>query len=229
MRDDYGLWGMVIVNVALLGLFLLSFLRPAQRREWRSFGVVAAFLIALFSEMYGFPLTIYLLTSALGRAPFANPRAHENGNLIASLLGLGPGWAWFFMLAGGVVMFVGIAIVAAGWRRIHTADGAMVTDGPYATVRHPQYSGLALTILGTLIQWPTLLTVVMAPVLLTTYYRLAIREEKVMLARFGDAYGAYMARVPRFVPSRPRTPASGAAGEAAPARFAAGRPDRHPP
>ena len=200
MRNDYGLWGLVVVNAALFGLFLLTLLRPARRHEWRSFGVVAAFLVALFTEMYGVPLTIYLLTALLGRAPFADPLSHMSGNLIASLLGLGPTWAAAFMMAGGIVMLAGFVVVASGWRRVHAADGELVTSGPYAVVRHPQYAGLLLTIAGALIQWPTLLTLLMAPVLAVTYYRLARREEQSMLERFGDRYARYMAEVPMLVP-----------------------------
>jgi hypothetical protein len=119
VSNDYGLWATVVANVALFGMFLFAFLHPTRRAEWRSFGLVGAFLVALFTEMYGFPLTIYLLSSALGRDPFPNPLAHSSGNLMASLLGLGPTWAGIFMALGGVVMFVGIGIVAVAWRRIY--------------------------------------------------------------------------------------------------------------
>ena len=108
------------------------------------------------------------------------------------------------MAAGGAVMFVGVAVAAAGWRRVHAASGAMLTDGPYATVRYPQYSGLILTIVGALIQWPTVITLVMAPILVATYLRLARREESAMVERFEPAYERYMAQVPMLVPRRPR-------------------------
>ena len=200
-RYDYGLWLMVAVNAAILLVFLLSFLRPTRRREWRSFGVVAAFLVALFTEMYGFPLTIYLLAAAFGRDPFPDPFAHESGNVIASLLGIEQ-WSWAFMLAGGVLIAAGLFIVSAGWRRIHAAQrtGELVTDGPYEVVRHPQYVGLLVMIVGALVQWPTLVTVVMAPILAVTYVRLARREEAAMRERFGDAYDDYARRTPAFLP-----------------------------
>ena len=201
-RYDYGLWVMVGVNAAVFVVFLLSLLRPSKRREWGGFGVVAAFLVALFAEMYGFPLTIYLLAAAFGRDPFPDPFAHESGNLIASLLGI-PEWSWVFMLAGGVLIGAGLLIVSAGWRRIHRAQrtGSLMTEGPYGVVRHPQYSGLLLMIVGALVQWPTLLTLVMAPVLSLTYVRLARREERVMRERFGSVYDAYARRTPAFVPT----------------------------
>jgi protein-S-isoprenylcysteine O-methyltransferase Ste14 len=201
---DYGWWPLVALHVGLVLAFVLGYLRPARPREWRSFGVVGAFFVALYTEMYGFPLTIYLLTTLLGRAPFPDPFAHNSGNLIASLLGLGEGWAGFFMLLGGIIMVLAVVIVAASWRRIHDADGKeLVTDGPYAVVRHPQYTGLILGILGALVQWPTLLTLIMAPILVFTYYRLARREERELEKRFGDEYAAYRARTPMLLPRLP--------------------------
>ena len=121
-RYDYGLWAAVAFNAAALLFFLVAFLRPARRREWGGFGVVAAFVVALFTEMYGFPLTIYLLAAALGREPFANPFAHESGNVVASLLGIGDQWSWVFMLAGSVVIGTGLIVVAASWRLVHAAQ-----------------------------------------------------------------------------------------------------------
>ncbi|MDP8971053.1 MAG: isoprenylcysteine carboxylmethyltransferase family protein [Actinomycetota bacterium] len=199
-RYDYGLWPMVVANAAILAAFLLGFLRPTQRREWGGFGAVAAFLVALFTEMYGFPLTIYLLAALFGREPFPDPFAHESGNFIASLLGIAD-WSWLFMLAGGALIMAGLLVVSSGWRRVHAARraGKLVTDGPYAVVRHPQYSGLLLMIVGALVQWPTLVTVVMAPVLAVTYVRLARREERALRQRFGSAYAQYEARTPPFL------------------------------
>lgn len=106
------------------------------------------------------------------------------------------------MLAGGALIFVGLIVVAAGWRRIHAAQRAdtLVTDGPYATVRHPQYSGLLLMIIGALVQWPTLVTAVMAPALAVTYLRLAAREERALRDRFVAAYDDYARRTPAFIP-----------------------------
>ena len=204
MTYEYGLWLMVALNVGLGMAFVVAYFRPTRPREWRSFGVTTAFVVALFTEMYGFPLTIYLLTALLGRAPFPEPFAHSSGNLIASLLGLGDGWASAFMLLGGLIFLPALVLVASSWRRVHAADGGLVTDGPYSVVRHPQYSGLMLGVLGALIQWPTLITLLMAPVLFATYYRLARREEREMERQFGEEYARYRAHTPMLVPAWPR-------------------------
>lgn len=198
---DYGWWGATILNILLFGGFVVSFLSPTRRREWRSLGVFVAFIVALFAEMYGFPLTIYLLTSLLGGVvPFVDPFRHLNGHLWVSLFG-GPDWLKQVVCQmGNVAMLGGLVLMGIGWRRIHRAQGGLVTDSVYRAMRHPQYSGLILITTGMLIQWPTLPTVLMWPVLVLAYYRLARREEAMLLSHFGDTYRQYMAHVPAFVP-----------------------------
>ena len=203
----YGFWSLVIVNAAIFVLLALSFLTPVKRREWRSFGVFTAFVVALFTEMYGFPLTIYILTAVLGsRYPELNPFSHASGHLWITLLG---GGAWMSVLIHVVsngLMVGGLFLMGKGWRRIHRARGALVSDGVYAWVRHPQYAGLFLVTIGMLVQWPTIITAVTWPALVLIYYRLARREEREAEAQFGDAYRAYRARVPMFVPRLTRAP-----------------------
>ena len=103
------------------------------------------------------------------------------------------------MVSNGL-MLGGLVLMGVGWRRIYRARGALVTDGPYARVRHPQYAGLSLVTVGMLVQWPTIVTLATWPLLLLVYWRLARREEREAEDRFGDAYRAYRARVPMFAP-----------------------------
>lgn len=202
MTYDYGLWWLVAIHVVWLVVFALAFLRPARTREWRSLGVLTAFVVALYVEMYGFPLTIYALTTLLGHLPVPQPFAHDSGNLWASLV-LGPAMAGPLMFVGGLLILAGALVLAPAWSTLHRARGRLVTHGPYGVIRHPQYSGLFLIIVGALVQWPTVLTVLMAPVLVIAYVRLAWREERELEARCGEAYRNYQRRVPGFVPAWP--------------------------
>jgi protein-S-isoprenylcysteine O-methyltransferase Ste14 len=197
----YGMWVIAAFNVGLFLFFFISFLPPKGFAEWRNLGVVTAFLVALFSEMYGFPLTIYLLTGWLGEAyPVLQPFSHKFGHLWVVVFG-GSDLAWALVMGGSLVlMLAGYVLLSKGWRQVHGAHGNMVTDGLYAYVRHPQYTGLFLVITGFLVQWPTLLTVLMAPILLYAYVRLARSEERHMLKQFGEQYADYMRRVPAFFP-----------------------------
>lgn len=196
----YGLWGAVFFNVLLFGWFLLSFLAPRRPAEWRSMGVVSAFLVALFTEMYGFPLTIYALSSAIGTRLPANPFNHLNGHLWAALLGV-PDWGKLAICqAGSIIMVLALVLMGKAWKQIHRAQGDLVTAGLYRHVRHPQYAALFLLSAGLLVQWPTIPTLLMFPVLVAVYVRLAGREERELLIAFGDRYRAYAALTPRFLP-----------------------------
>ncbi len=197
----YGMWVIAAFNVGLFLFFFLSFLPPKGLLEWRNLGVVTAFLVALFSEMYGFPLTIYLLTGWLGDAyPVLQPFNHKFGHLWVVVFG-GSTLAWALVMGASLVLMVaGYILLSRGWQRVHSAHGRMINDGIYAYMRHPQYTGLFLVISGFLVQWPTLLTLLMAPILVLAYIQLAHSEERHMLERFGDAYADYMYQVPAFFP-----------------------------
>lgn len=198
---SYGMWVVAAFNIGLFLFFMLSFLKPRGSREWRSMGVVIAFLVALFSEMYGFPLTIYLLTGWLGDAyPVLQPFNHKLGHLWVVVFG-GSTVAWAIVMGLSLVlMLMGYMLLSKGWTQIHAAQGGLVTDGIYAYARHPQYTGLFLVIIGFLVQWPTLLTVLMAPVLLYAYVHLAMVEERRAKAEFGESYNEYIKKTPAFSP-----------------------------
>lgn len=197
----YGMWPLVMINAGIFIFFVLSFLKPKRRWEWRSMGTYSAFVVALFTEMYGFPLTIYILTSILGsRYPATNPFSHLSGNLLAVFFGGSEYISGLFMFLGGAVMFIGLIIMGRAWKQIHKANGELVTSGIYDRLRHPQYFGLFLITVGMLIQWPTIITLVMWPILMLMYYQLACQEEKEMESHFGQSYAAYRQRVPMFLP-----------------------------
>lgn len=197
----YGMWVIVAFNIGLFLFFILSFIQPKQKKEWRNMGIVTAFLVALFTEMYGFPLTIYLLTGWLGDAyPVLQPFSHQYGHLWVVVFG-GSTLAWIIVMGLSLLfMIAGYSLMSKGWRQIHTAHDQLVTDGVYAYVRHPQYTGLFLLIIGFLIQWPTLLTVIMAPILVFSYVHLSRSEESVVKQKHSQLYKEYKAHTPMFFP-----------------------------
>ncbi len=200
----YGLWPLVVINTLVFIIFAFSFTKPRTARDWRSFGAFSAFLVALFTEMYGFPLTIYLLSGWLaGRYPALDLLSHNAGHLWQTLLGLGGDphlsplhWVSDGFIAGGFLL------IGAAWDVLYKAQRArqVAATGPYAYLRHPQYVGFIAIMLGFLIQWPTLITLIMFPILVRMYIRLAYREEREAQAQFGEAYRQYADRTPGFFP-----------------------------
>jgi protein-S-isoprenylcysteine O-methyltransferase Ste14 len=200
----YGLWGLVVINSLVFIIFAFSFAKPQSRRDWRSFGAFSAFVVALFAEMYGYPLTIYLLSGWLtSRFPGVDFLSHDAGHLLEMMFGwkanphLGPFHFLSFAFIGA-----GFWLLAVSWKVLYEAQRShrLATSGPYARVRHPQYIGFVLIMFGFLLQWPTLVTLAMFPILVYMYVRLARREERDALAEFGEQYRSYMHAVPRFFP-----------------------------
>ena len=200
----YGLWGLVIINSLVFILFAFSFAKPSTSRDWRSLGAFSAFVVALFTEMYGFPLTIYLLSGWLSsRFPGVDWFSHDAGHLLETLFGwrANPHWGPFHMLSF-VFIGGGFWLLSAAWRVLYHAQrrSTIATAGPYARIRHPQYVGFVLIMFGFLLQWPTLVTLIMFPILVLVYLALARREERDAIAQFGEAYRSYMAKTPAFIP-----------------------------
>ncbi|OQW31579.1 MAG: isoprenylcysteine carboxyl methyltransferase [Nitrospira sp. SG-bin1] len=201
----YGVWWLVFVNSLFFIVFAFGFMRPRTGRDWRSLGAFSAFMVALFSEMYGFPLSIYLLSGWLAsRYPEVDPFAHDTGHFWHILLGIpGPAHADPLHIFSEILVFVGLILLAVSWRTLYWAqrDQILATTGPYALIRHPQYAAFMLIMLGFLLQWPTIPTLFMFPVLIGMYVLLAHEEEAEARAKFGEVYDRYAARTPAFVPS----------------------------
>ncbi|MBS4005020.1 MAG: isoprenylcysteine carboxylmethyltransferase family protein [Afipia sp.] len=200
----YGLWSLVIVNSVIFIFFAYSFFKPQTGRDWRSFGAFSAFIVALFTEMYGFPLTIYFLSGWLqSRYPGIDWFSHDAGHLLEELFGwqgnphFGPFHILSFVFIGG-----GFILISAAWKVLYEAQKShsLATTGPYSYVRHPQYVGFVLVMFGFLLQWPTILTLAMFPFLVWMYARLARQEERDTSSTFGKSYTDYAARVPAFIP-----------------------------
>lgn len=201
----YGLWELVVINSLVFIIFAFSFTKPKTSRDWRSFGMFSAFLVALFTEMYGFPLTIYLLSGWLTqRFPGVDIFSHNAGHLLENFFGWGgnPHFGPFHILSF-VFIFAGFTLLSNAWRVLYQAqrEHTLATAGPYTRIRHPQYAGFVLIMFGFLIQWPTLITLIMFPILVWVYTRLAKSEEHWAEKEFGEQWVEYAHRIPAFIPS----------------------------
>ncbi len=203
-NDAYGLWSLVIINSAIFIIFAFSFTKPKSAKDWRSLGAFSAFVVALFTEMYGFPLTIYLLSGWLqSKFPGTDIFSHEAGHLWNTVFGWNTNAHWDPLhILSNVVIVAGFMMLASAWRVLHLAqqNHTLAIEGIYARIRHPQYVAFVVIMFGFLLQWPTLATLIMFPILVYVYVRLARHEEQVALEQFGDRYRQYMRETPAFIP-----------------------------
>jgi protein-S-isoprenylcysteine O-methyltransferase Ste14 len=200
----YGLWSLVIINSAVFIIFAYSFSKPRSSRDWRSFGAFSAFIVALFTEMYGVPVTIYLLSGWLQqRYPGLDPLSHDTGHLWWTLTGQhgNPHFGVLHVLSN-LLIFGGFILLSTAWTVLYKAQQRheLATTGVYAHLRHPQYVGFIAIMAGFLLQWPTILTLVMFPLLVWMYVRLAHAEEREAQREFGALYERYAAVTPRWIP-----------------------------
>ncbi|MCI2283730.1 isoprenylcysteine carboxylmethyltransferase family protein [Colwellia sp. MSW7] len=204
MNGDYGMWTLVLLNSAIFIFFAFSFVKPQTKTDWRTLGAFSAFIVALFTEMYGFPLTIYFLSGWLTENyPGIDFFAHENGHLLHTFFGFEGNAHWDPLhIASNVFIILGFFILSSAWNVLHQAQKTKVlaTSIWYARCRHPQYVAFILIMFGFLLQWPTIPTLVMFPILLVVYVQLANKEEGMVISEFGDEYLSYMSKTPAWIP-----------------------------
>ena len=195
--NHFNQWANMFVWIALYAIMLafVPFYKKSQRKPSSAY---LAFIVALAFEMFGVPLSMYVLTWLFG---ISLPDGVLYGHTLNQWIGH---WG---MYIGTVMMLIGVALVIAGWSVIHkrywskdAGEGELVTSGIYAYIRHPQYTGFMLVTLGMMFDWATLPLLIMWPILMVIYYRLARREERDMELEFGRAYLDYKARTGMFLP-----------------------------
>jgi protein-S-isoprenylcysteine O-methyltransferase Ste14 len=198
-----GRWDIVALNV---GVFLAVLLPLVLGMRWKvdwgsrskSLGVYGAFMVSMFVEMYGVPLSFYLTSAALSEPASAGYQP----DFVVSFTVFGQGFAMTpWKIVGAAITTVGIALVAVGWASLYRTDKEVKTDGIYAYSRHPQYVGIILVVFGWFVHWPTFLTMALLPVLVYFYYKLALKEEEEVREVISDAskYDEYAKGTPRFV------------------------------
>lgn len=193
-----GRWDIVALNIAVFLVVLVPLAFGMRWRvDWRSgsMGVYAAFIVSMFVEMYGVPLTVYLTSPALSSGASVPPQ-----EVLLSFTFFGQTFVMtFWKIVGAGITTLGILIVAVGWITLYRSDEEVVSSGVYAYSRHPQYVGILLVVFGWFVHWPSLLTLGLLPVLGYFYYKLALVEENEVREELGEAYDEYAKATPRFV------------------------------
>jgi protein-S-isoprenylcysteine O-methyltransferase Ste14 len=192
-------WRGAAISIAVASGIFYRYVAPKSWREWTRAGIMQAFIIAFYAEMYGFPVTIYLLVRIFNLDVVGS---FWDGNLWVYLTGA-PEAMLVSMAIGYTIAFFGVMLLIAGWREVYQANrqGRLVTGGPYALVRHPQYTGIFLALFGEgVVHWPTVFSLTAFPIVVIAYTLLARKEERQMMENFGDQYREYQRRTPMFLP-----------------------------
>src|SRR3990167_10305601 len=120
MKYEYGNWIMVALNFFIFVTFLKSVFKPRTKIDWQTFRIFSAFLAALFAEMYGFPLTIYLFTSFFGNKFFNLDFSHDSGHILNKILGIGgdPHFNWLHLVSNGFIIG-GLILIASASKDLY--------------------------------------------------------------------------------------------------------------
>lgn len=192
----YNWFGVIFFSV--IYLVILLFIPFYKKMDKKPIGTYIAFVLAFAIEMHGIPFSMYVISWIVGNHL---PEGVLWGHTLFPIIGY---WGMYINMACAVIA---LCLVLSGWRQIYkrywskeSGTGQLVTTGIYRYIRHPQYTGLLLLSLGMLIEWATLPLLILFPVMITLYARLAKREERDMLTEFGEAYEAYRGRTKMFLP-----------------------------
>lgn len=202
-------WPAALIAIVVASWLLYRFAAPKKWRDWARAGLVQAFIVSLYAEMFGFPLTIYLLTRVFGLDAAWLGQIQPLWATLLGLQGTAADQLMFFTMAiGNIFLFVGIGLLVEGWREVYQASqqGCLATNGLYGYMRHPQYTGIILAVFGEgVVHWPTVVSLVLFPIIVFAYVTLARKEEREMVEKYGDEYRDYQQRVPMFLPGfKPR-------------------------
>ncbi len=193
----YGLWGTAALWVLVTGAFLLL-LTPVEPHGRKPAGLFFVFGLAHALEKYGMPFSLYLVQFLTGQVL---PVGIFWGHTLSGIVGMNGHYLYLVML------FVGGGLLVAGWARLYDsacrppeAERMLVRGGVYRYLRHPQYTGLMAISLGSLLDWATIPLLLLWPLVVRQYVRLAAREEQRLAAEFGTVWTEYAGRTGRFFP-----------------------------